>query len=569
MHFLKKIIELTRPYWPRILAGILLSVMVSGITGAIAWAVKPAVDNVLVGKKYEYITLIPIGVFLLFSIKGSLSFGQMYMMKSAGMKLVREMRNTLYNHILRLPVGYFNKESSGVIISRIMYDVEALNGLVSDVMKTVFIEVPTVIFLLGVALYRKWDLTLLSLILLPLIAYSTRKFGKGVKKKRKEAQRKLSYLTQRIGESIFGARIVKIFNREKTMGDKFKTDNQRYYRELLRVIRLKEFTKLVIDVATGAGVAFVLGYGLIMVKNGLITTGDFGSIIVAIYLMFSPIKKLGEAYSSLQEARASIERIDTLLNIEREKEGNKKIDGFKRSIVFENVSFTFPGNNTQVLSDVNLEIQHGEVIAIVGRSGVGKSTLVDLIPKFYIPSGGTLTIDGINIHDIEIHSLREQIGIVSQDIILFNDTVKENIAFGKSGVSEADIVEAARMAYADEFIQQLPEKYNTVIGDRGLKLSGGQRQRLSIARAILKNPPVLILDEATSSLDSVSEALVQKALDTLMKGRTTIVIAHRLSTIKHADRIMIIENGKIADIGNHEELIVKNLTYRELYTAFS
>ena len=558
MPIFRKIIELTKPYWPRIFAGILLSLIVSGITGAIAWAVKPALDEVLIGKKYEYVNLLPAGVVLLFTIKGLLSFGQTYLMKSAGMKLVRETRNKLYKHLLYLPVGYFNRESSGVIISRVMYDVETLNGLISDVIKTFIVEVPTVIFLLGVALYRSWDLTLMSLILLPLIAYSTKKFGKGVKKKRKEAQRKLSFLTHNIGESVFGSRIIKIFNRETAMEDKFKTNNQRYYRELLRVVRLKEFTKFIIDVVTGIGIGVVLWYGGTMVANGTITAGVFASIIVAIYMMFSPVKKLGDAYNTLQEARASIERIDTLLNAEEEIEGHTKIGNFSKSIKLENVSFTFPGNTTPVLTDVNLEIKQGEVIAIVGRSGVGKSTLVDLIPRFHLPSSGIVTIDGMDINDIEKHSLRELIGIVSQDIILFNDTVRENIAFGKPGVSEGDIIEAARMAYADEFIRQLPEKYNTFIGDRGLKLSGGQRQRIAIARAILKNPPVLILDEATSSLDSVSEALVQKALDELMKGRTTIVIAHRLSTIKHADRILLIESGKIADMGSHEELIEKN-----------
>jgi subfamily B ATP-binding cassette protein MsbA len=568
MPIFRKIIELTKPYWPRIFAGILLSLMVSGITGAIAWAVKPALDEVLIGKKYEYVKLLPAGVVLLFTIKGLLSFGQSYLMKSAGMKLVRETRNKLYKHLLYLPVGYFNRESSGVIISRVMYDVETLNGLISDVIKTFIVEVPTVIFLLGVALYRSWDLTLMSLILLPLIAYSTKKFGKGVKKKRKEAQKKLSFLTHNIGESVFGSRIIKIFNRETAMEDKFKTNNQRYYRELLRVVRLKELTKFIIDVVTGIGIGVVLWYGGTMVANGTITAGVFASIIVAIYMMFSPVKKLGDSYNSLQEARASIERIDTLLNAEEEIEGHTKIGNFSKSIKLKNVSFTFPGNTTPVLTGVDLEIKQGEVIAIVGRSGVGKSTLVDLIPRFHLPSSGTLTIDGMDINDIEKHSLRELIGIVSQDIILFNDTVRENIAFGKPGVSEEDIIEAARMAYADEFIRQLPEKYNTFIGDRGLKLSGGQRQRIAIARAILKNPPVLILDEATSSLDSVSEALVQKALDELMKGRTTIVIAHRLSTIKHADRILLIEGGKIADMGRHEELIEKNSMYKELYNAF-
>ena len=325
MHVLRKIIQLIMPYWRRILGGILLSLLVSGITAAIAWAIKPALDEVLVGKKYEYFQWLPIGVFLLFSVKGLSSFGQFYLMRSSGMKLVRETRNKLYEHVMYLPLSHFQKESSGMIISRVINDVENLNVLVSDVIKTFITEVPTVIFLLGVALYYKWDLTLMTLVLLPLIAYSTRRFGKGVKKKRKEAQRKLSLLTHRIGESILGSRIIKIFNREQTMVEKFRNDNQRYYRELMRVVRLKEFTKLVIDAVTGLGIAAVIWYGGSLVIRGVITPGVLLAVLMAIYMMFSPVKKLGEAYSSLQESRASLERIDTLLNTEHEKEGTRKI----------------------------------------------------------------------------------------------------------------------------------------------------------------------------------------------------------------------------------------------------
>ncbi|MEW6066690.1 MAG: ABC transporter ATP-binding protein [Nitrospirota bacterium] len=568
MSVIKKITEITKPYWPRIFAGVVLSLMVSGITGAIAWFVKPALDEILVEKKYEYLKLLPLGIFLLFLIKGLLHFFQMYLMKSAGMKLVRETRNKLYRHMLCLPVSYFNKESSGVIISRITNDAGAFNGLISEVIKAFIVEVPTVIILIGVALYRRWDLTLMSLILLPLIVYSTRKIGKGVKRKGKEAQRKLSFLTHRIGEGVFGNKIIKVFNRETMMGEKFKNENQKFYRERLRVIRLKEFTKLIIEIVTGVGIAVVLWHGGNMIVKGIITAGDFASILVAIYMVFSPVKKIGEAYSILQETRASIERIDTLFDAGQEGKGHIKVDVFKQSLKFENVSFAFPGSKMPVLTDINLEIKQGEIIAIVGRSGVGKSTLVDLIPKFYLPVSGKITLDGIDINQIDIHSLRELIAIVSQDIILFNDTVRENIAFGKPEALDKDIIEAAKMAYAHDFIEELPEKYNTVIGERGLKLSGGQRQRIAIARAILKNPPMLILDEATSSLDSVSEALVQKALDKLMLGRTTIVIAHRLSTIKNADRILLIDKGRIADMGKHVELIEKNSTYRELYNAF-
>jgi subfamily B ATP-binding cassette protein MsbA len=545
-----------------------LSLMVSGITGAIAWAVKPALDEILVGQKYGYLKLLPAGIFILFVVKGLLSFGQAYLMKSAGMKLVREMRNKLYNHVLYLPMKYFNRESSGVVISRVVYDVDSLNKLIGDVLKTFIVEVPTVIFLLGVAFYRSLTLTLISLVLLPFIAYSTKRFGRGVKVKRKEAQRKLSFLTQRIGETAFGARMIKVFNRQEIMGSKFRKETQRYYRELLRVIRLKEFIKLAIDLVTGLGIAIVLWVGGGMIISGTITAGAFASILVAIYMVFSPVKKIGDAYGTLQETKASLERIDTLLNTEHEETGSVKIDGLKESIRFEEVSFIFPGSSTSVLNDINVEIKKGEMVAIVGRSGVGKSTLVDLIPKFFMPTSGTLTIDGINIADIDLKSLREQIGIVSQDIILFNDTIRENIAFGKKDIPEDDIIKAAKMAYADEFIQKTTDSYNTVIGERGLKLSGGQRQRIAIARAILKNPPILILDEATSSLDSVSEAIVQKALDGLMEGRTTIVIAHRLSTIKNADKILIIEKGSIVDMGRHGDLIARNEAYRELYNAF-
>lgn len=568
MQIYRKIIELIRPYWPRVLLGMLFSLMLSGITGGIAWLTKPALDVIFVDKKYEYLKLLPLGIFFLFTLKGVLGYLQTYLMKSAGTKLVRETRNRLFRHMLYLPLGYFNKESSGVIISRIMNDVAKLEGVISDVMKTILVQVPTVFFLFGVAFYRRWDLTLITLVILPLIGYNSKKFGKRVKNKSKEVQRKVALLTHKIGETILGIRIIKIFNREEVVADKFRDANQKFYREFLRVVRLKEVTRLVTDVVTGLGLAVIFWYGGAMVVKGSITAGDFGSILVAIFMIFSPVKQIVEAYNSFQEARASIERIDTLLFEKHEESGGTEIGAFRESIYFRNLSFAYH-SESPVLEDINLEIKRGEVIAIVGRSGVGKSTLVDLIPHFNRPSNGFIRIDGNDINDIEVHSLRDLIGIVSQDVILFNDTVRENIAFGNPDASESDIVEAARLAYADEFIQELPEKYETVIGERGLKLSGGQRQRIAIARAILKNPPIMILDEATSSLDSVSEALVQKALEKLMKERTTIVIAHRLSTIKNADRIVVLDKGRIIDIGRHEELMIRNDAYMNLYKAFA
>lgn len=569
MNIFRKITDLTKPYWPRIFAGILLSFIASGISGAIAWSTKPALDKIFIERRYEYLNYLPLGVLLLFLLKGFIGFGQSYLMKSASMKLVRETRNKLFNQVIYFPLSYFQKEASGVVISRIMNDVNKMGQLVSGVIKDMVVEIPTVIILLGVAFYRSWQLTLASLVLVPLIAVSAPKFGKGLKKKTRKAQRNVASLTQRVNEAISGSRIVKIFNREETVALKFMQDNQRFYREMLKGVRIRQMSLIVIDFVTGSGIAFVLWLGGNMVVKGTITSGDFASVLVSVYMIFSPLKKIGEAYSDLQECMASVERIDLLLDAELEEQGGEKVSGFQKSICFENVTFAYEKDSPPVLQNLNIKIHRGEVIAIVGRSGVGKSTLVDLIPRFIKPSEGRITLDGKDINTLDVHSLRDLIAVVSQDVILFNDSVMENIVFGRQEATDEEGREAAQLAFADDFIKELPAQYETIIGERGMKLSGGQRQRLAIARAILKNPPLLILDEATSSLDSVSEAIVQKALEKLMRNRTTIVIAHRLSTIRNADRIVLIDNGKIVDIGTHDKMVEMNTTYRELYTTFS
>ncbi|TNF53320.1 ABC transporter ATP-binding protein [bacterium] len=558
-----KIIELTRPYWPRVFLGIILGLIVSGLTGAIAWFVKPVLDVILVDKRYEYLAFFPLGVIILFSMKGALQFGYAYLMKSSAMKLIRDTQNRLHNHILYLPVGYFDQESSGIIISRVMNDVRVLSTLFTEVIRTAIIQIPTVLVLLGVAFYRKWDLTLLTLMLFPFIAYSTKKLGKRVKKKSFEAQRKLSFLTHKLSETIMGSKIIKVFNRGPYRDEKFRGENQRVYRENMKVVRLKETTKLLIDVVTGIGIGLVVWYGSRQVIKGVMTPGDFASVIAAIYMVFVPIKKVGESYNILQEIKAALARVEKLLHMKTEDSGTREIKTLTKEIRYENISFSYR-DDTDVLRDINLTIHAGEIVAIVGPSGVGKTTLVDLIPKFYLPTSGRITIDGVDTKEIDLHSLRNLIGIVSQDIVLFDDTVRENIAFGNKNAIFHEIEMAAEMAYASEFIEKLPEGYETVIGERGMNLSGGQRQRLAIARALLKNPPLLILDEATSSLDTVSESLVQKALAGLMKNRTTIVIAHRLSTIKNAHRIVVLESGRISNIGTHEELLVSSDTYSKL-----
>lgn len=561
---LRKIRELTKPYWPQVMLGIVFGLLVSALTGAIAWLVKPALDIIFIEKQYQYLAFFPLGLFALFTIKGMLQFGQAYLMGSSGLQLIRDTQNRLHSHILYIPVSYFHRESSGIVISRVITDVRMLGTLFSNVIRTAIVEIPTVVVLLGVAFYRKWDLTLLSIMMIPPIAYSTRKFGKKVKKRTREAQSKLSFLTERLGESITGAKVIKVFNRETFRDEKFIGENRRVCRETVKVIKLKEATKLLIDVFTGVAIGMIVWYGGSQVKNGTITPGDFASIIAAIYMVFTPVKKLGDAYTFLQEIRAVIERIETVLHSKKEYSGAVTIDGINNELAFNHVSFSYAPDSGLVLKDINLKIKKGEVIALVGPSGAGKTSLADLLPRFYDPTEGSITIDGTDVRSLDLKSLRSLIGIVSQDIVLFNDAVSENIRFGDQEASIDDIKKAAEMAYADEFIERFPEGYDTVIGERGLKLSGGQRQRLAIARAILKNPPLLILDEATSSLDTVSEALVQKALDGMMKNRTTIVIAHRLSTIKNADRIVVMEDGQITDIGTHEELLSRGQTYSRL-----
>ena len=566
----QKLVALIRPYAPRVILATLFSLIVSGINGAIAWLVKPAMDKIFVEGNYKYIYLLPLGIIILFILRGACSFLQSYLMQTAGMKLVRDLRNRFFSHLIRLPVSVISRSTSGDILSRLMNDVGALSNVLSQSLRSFLLQIPTVIALMGVALYRRWELALLSFILLPFIALGTRFLSRLVRIRRKKVQRYLAILTHRVNEAIQGLRIVKIFGMEEVKDAQFVKENQATYRQMARVIRLREGTRFLIEVLSGLAVAAILGYGGSLVASGEMTPGDFFSILTAIVMAFAPLKKLGGAYTRLQETIGIFERVDHFLDQQQEESRGQALEGLHREIRYENVSFSYPGTDVQVLQEIDITIPAGKIFAIVGPSGAGKSTLVDLIPRFYNPTSGRILWDGIDLRNISLADLRHQMAIVTQDVVLFSDTIYENIAAGRSGgVTTEDVEKAARVAQAHDFIAALPQGYDTVLDERGLNLSGGQRQRIALARAVLRNPPLLILDEATSALDSVSENAFQKALDEVMKGRTTIVIAHRLSTIINADQVIVIDQGCIVDRGTHLELMESSTLYQELYQTWA
>lgn len=554
------------PYWKRIALAGLCSLTVSGLNGTLAWLVKPAVDKVFVERDLHALVLISLAIMAVFLGRGIFSFFHSYLMRSAGAKIVRDIRNRLYGHMLYLPMSFIHRDSTGAMVSRVINDAGAVQGLLAYTIKDLFVESGTVVILMAVALYRRWDLTLISIVVLPVAFYFVSRLGKRLKKVSEHTQQKISTLTELITESFSGNKIVKSFCREEGEMERFRKKNHDYYRELMRSTRIIEATSLMMEFVGGIGIAFVLWYGGRLVLGGQISAGDFFSFLAAIFLIYTPARRLAAASNSLQQAKAPLERVDRLLLEEKEQGGETQLNGFNNEIVFDNVSFRYPGIDEDALYDINLRVRKGEVIALVGRSGAGKTTVVDLIPRFYSPGSGSVKIDGTDISELSLGSLRSLIGTVSQDVILFNDTVRANIAYGKNGASDEEIINAAKAAYAHDFIMEFPDGYNTVVGERGVRLSGGQKQRLSIARAILKNPPVLILDEATSALDTASELMVQKALENLMHDRTAFVIAHRLSTVRRADRIIVLDKGRIAETGTHDELLSSDGIYKSLHS---
>ncbi len=509
-----------------------------------------------------------IGLLLFTFFKGIFAYGQRFLLISVEQAVIRDLRNHLYEHLHRLSLSFFHGRKTGQILSRITYDVTLVRQAVSAVFTNLVRDLLLVVFYLGLVLWISWRLALVSFVVLPPIMYVVGRVSRKLRKHSAASQQRMADVTTVLQETVSGIRIVKAFAMEDLEIRRFRDSTQGYFKSLVRLQRVGSLATPLTEFLAVVGALVVLWYGGLQVLEGTGLSPDWFIIFVASMISaMSPIKKLTQVNTQLQEGLVAARRIFDLLDTEpeiTEKPGAVEISGVKEELRFENVSFGY-GPGRLVLRDIRLTVGAGEMLAIVGPSGAGKSALVYLVPRFYDPTAGRISIDGVDLRDLRLRSLRNLMDIVTQETILFNDSIWNNIAYGMEGATHDAVVRSARAANAHTFIEAFPEGYATVIGDRGVKLSGGERQRVAIARAFLKNPPILILDEATSSLDSESELLVQEALDRLMADRTTLVIAHRLSTIQNADKIVVLQDAEIAAIGTHDTLMAEPGVYRRLH----
>lgn len=566
MDIFKRLLDLAKPHARLFMMAIGCMLVVGASTSGLAFLVKPALDNIFLKGDIQTLIWVPIAVVLIYAAKGLCSYGQTVLMNRIGLRVVADLRNKLYQQIQKQSLSFFTKHPTGVLMSRITNDVGALQGAVSDAVTSMFKDTFSLIGLVFVIFYRDWKMAVIAMFIFPLIIYPIAKFGKKMRSLATRSQITMGALSTLLHETISGTRIVKAFGMEDYENRRFSEENERFFRLNIKAVSINAASSPFMEFLGGIGIAVIVLYGGLQVIKGGATPGTFFSFLAALILLYEPVKRLTNVNNTIQQGIAGAERVFSIIDMEPEiinSEQAVPLPGISRGIDIENVTFRY--EETAVLKNINLSIKSGEVVAFVGMSGGGKTTLVNLIPRFYDVSAGRLLIDGHDVRDVTIESLRGQIAMVTQQTILFNDTVKNNIAYGDIQRSEEEIIQAARAAYAHDFIMQLPLGYDTIIGEQGTKLSGGERQRISIARAILKDAPILILDEATSSLDTEAEIEVQKALDNLMAGRTTLVIAHRLSTIRNADRIIVLVNGKIVEEGTHEYLLDRKGEYFKLY----
>lgn len=558
-----------RPYLGQLIGGFICLLLVGIIGLLIPWLFKFLIDDVLIQGNEIILNYIAGGAVLMYFLKGIFNYGQKYLISGLSQHVVVDLRKDLYNHLQKLSLSFFERQTTGDLMSRITNDVNVIQNSLTNGFSNMVLQPVMILGIVGFLLYIDWKLALVSFLIIPIITYAINKFGFKMRSISTKIQNEMSNVTNILQETLSAVRIVKAFNNEDKEIKKFSKANERTLQENLKGVQVEATITPVVEFIISLGAAGFLWYGGHKVLNGSMTTGELVTFISYIGLLVSPINILSKSYNLMQKAVGAAERIFSLLEVDEkviEKQDAKEMPEIEGEVVFDDVSFSY-NKTEEVLTNINLEIEPGKMVAFVGHSGAGKTTLVNLIPRFYDVDSGEIRIDGINIEDVTIDSLRKQIGIVPQETILFKGTIADNIAYGASHKSRDEIIDAAKKANAHQFISEFGNGYDTQVGERGISLSGGQKQRISIARALLTDHKILILDEATSSLDLKSESLIQEALERLIKNRTTFVIAHRLSTIINADKIIVIEEGEIVEKGKHEELINNEGYYYKLYKS--